>query len=148
MPTVSALITWSCVIQTVIGLTRCSSVPVTKTIAKNIKMIDTSVKVSKEACCFILMCCGVILLAIPSCPAKSVELVHYQTLLAPINGSKSVTVQCADNAHIRDGSNLTVSCGSDGSWSGTTPECECDNGYRPVPSEQRQICEGVHTIVE
>ena len=40
---------------------------------------------------------------------------RYPTILAPVIGSKSVTVQCADNAH-----NISVDmrawCGSDSNW--------------------------------
>ena len=74
--------------------------------------------------------------AIPSCPARSVGLVRYPTTLAPASGSVTVTTQCADNAH---GFSLSVRCTSTGSWTGTTPQCECDTGYRVNGG---QLCEG------
>ena len=86
--------------------------------------------------------CRLLFAAIPSCPAKSEGLVHYPTTLAPDSGSVIVTTHCADNAHIASGSSLRVLCDSDGTWSGGTPLCECDDGYRPVPFKHREICEG------
>ena len=52
------------------------------------------------------------LTAIPPalCEAKSEGLVHYPTTLAQTTGSVTVSVQCADNAHIRSGSSLSVRC--------------------------------------
>ena len=73
------------------------------------------------------------------CEAKSEGLVRYPTTLAPVNGSVNVTTQCADNAHIRSGSNLNVMCVSNGNWSGLIPQCECDSGYHAVG----QICQGL-----
>ena len=73
--------------------------------------------------------------------ARSVGLVRYPTTLAPASGSVTVTTQCADNAHFRSGSSLSVRCTSSGSWSGTTPVCECDTGYRAVSVSGRQICQ-------
>ena len=75
------------------------------------------------------------------CKAKVIGLVHYPTTLAPASGSVSVTTQCADNAH-RTSSSLSVSCTSSGSWSGTTPQCQCDTGYHAVTVGGRQICRG------
>ena len=72
--------------------------------------------------------------------ARSVGLVRYPTTLAPASGSVTVTTQCADNAHVRSGSSLSVRCTSSGSWSGT-PVCECDAGYRAVSVSGRQICQ-------
>ena len=76
-----------------------------------------------------------------ACPAKSEGLVRYPTTLSPVSGSVSVTTQCADNAH-RTSSSLSVSCTSSGSWSGTTPQCQCDIGYSAVTVGGRQICKG------
>ena len=76
-----------------------------------------------------------------TCSAQSVGLVRYPTTLAPASGSVTVTTQCADNAHVRSGSSLSVRCTSSGSWSGT-PVCECDTGYLPVTvSTGRQVCQ-------
>ena len=75
------------------------------------------------------------------CEAKSEGLVHYPTPLAPASGSVTVTTQCADNAHVRSGSSLSVRCTSSGTWSGTLV-CECDTGYRAVIVSGRQICQG------
>ena len=75
------------------------------------------------------------------CEGKTVGLVHYSTTIAPASGSVTVTTQCADNAH-RTSSSLNVSCTSSGSWSGTTPQCQCDTGYRAVTVGGRQICRG------
>ena len=60
-----------------------------------------------------------------TCEVKSEDLVRYPTTLAPVSGSVTVTTQCADNAH-RTSSSLNVRCNHDGSWSGHTPQCECD----------------------
>ena len=77
-----------------------------------------------------------------TCSAQSVGLVRYPTTLAPASGSVTVTTQCADNAHVRSGSSLSVRCTSSGYWSGTTPVCECDAGYLPVTvSTGRQVCQ-------
>ena len=53
-------------------------------------------------------------------------LVHFPTTLAPVNGSVNVTTQCGDNTHIIR-SSLNVSSTSNGSWSGTTPQCQSVN---------------------
>ena len=74
------------------------------------------------------------------CKATSVGLVRYPTALAPTSGSVTVTKQCADNAH-RTSSGLNVSCTSSGSWSGTTPQCQCDTGYRAVTDGGKKICQ-------
>ena len=66
-------------------------------------------------------------------------LVRYPTTLAPASGSVTVTTQCADNAHVKNGFSLIVTCTSTGSWSGTTPQCECDTGYRAVTVSARQM---------
>ena len=76
-----------------------------------------------------------------TCPARNVGLVRYPTTLAPASGSVTVTTQCADNAHIRTGFSLSVRCSSTSSWTGTTPQCECDTGYRAVTVSGRQICQ-------
>ena len=75
-----------------------------------------------------------------------IGLVHYPTTIAPASGSVTVTTQCADNAH-RTSSSLSVSCTSSGSWSGTTPQCQCDTGYRAVTVSGRQICKGGNLVV-
>ena len=68
-------------------------------------------------------------------------LVHYPTTLAPVSGSVTVTAQCADNAHIRSGSSLSVRCTSTGSWS-RVPQCQCDEGYQVDINDGREICQG------
>ena len=75
-----------------------------------------------------------------------IGLVHYPTTIAPASGSVTVTTQCADNAH-RTSSSLSVSCTSRGSWSGTTPRCQCDTRYRAVTVGGRQICKGSNLVV-
>ena len=72
------------------------------------------------------------------CPAQSDGLVRYPTTQAPASGSLTVTTQCAYNAHVRTGSSLSVMCSSSGSWSRTTPQCECDTGYE----EDDDKCKG------
>lgn len=64
-------------------------------------------------------------------------LVHYNTTRAPSSGSVTVTIQCADNAR---GFNLNVSCNFDGTWSGSTPQCECNSGYQSATVNGKQIC--------
>ena len=76
------------------------------------------------------------------CPAKRERLVHYPTTTAP----GIATTQCADNAHVKNGFNLIVRCSSNGSWSGTTPQCECDDGYHAVTVSGRQICQSKHLV--
>ena len=77
------------------------------------------------------------------CEAKSEGLVRYPTTLAPVNGSVTVTTQCADNAHVNNGSSLNVSCESDGTWSVTNALCECDEGYEVGNNDNgRETCQG------
>ena len=59
------------------------------------------------------------------CAAQSVNLARYPTTLAPLSGSVTVYAECADNSH-RASSSLSIMCTSTGSWSGDTPQCECD----------------------
>ena len=75
------------------------------------------------------------------CEGKTEGLVRYPTTLSPASESVNVTSQCADNAH-RISSSLNVSCTSSGNWSGTTPQCQCDTGYRAIAVGGRQICQG------
>ena len=63
-------------------------------------------------------------------------------MLASLSGSVTVTLQCADNAHIKTSSSLNVSSTSNGNWSGETPRCQCDEGYHKVNVSGTQICEG------
>ena len=69
-------------------------------------------------------------------------LVRYPTTLAPVSvgGYLPVITQCADNAH-NTSSSLEVTCISGGNWIGTTPQCECDSGYRAVTVSRKQICQ-------
>ena len=76
------------------------------------------------------------------CGARSVGLVRYPATLAPVSRSVTVTTQCADNSHIRTGSSLNVTCTSNGSWSGTTPQCECDEGHSEVNINGTLACKG------
>ena len=62
-------------------------------------------------------------------------LVRYPATLAPA----VVTTQCADNANTT--TSLSVTCRSDGNWSGT-PQCQCNSGYQAVNISGRQICQG------
>ena len=75
------------------------------------------------------------------------SLVHYPTTLAPVNGSMAVTTKCADNAQLKPGSNLNVTCVSNGSWSGLIPQCECDDEYRPIMVDDKIICKGFKIII-
>ena len=69
---------------------------------------------------------------------------RYPTTLAPVSGSKGVSVQCADSL------DMIAWCVSGGSWALTAnftgtppfPNCECDNGYRVSPGNGRKICQG------
>ena len=75
------------------------------------------------------------------CEAKTVGLVRYPTTLAPVSGILSVTTQCADNAH-KTSSNLSVTCDSNGNWSGQIPQCQCDSAYQTATENGRQLCKG------
>ena len=48
------------------------------------------------------------LTATTTCRARNESLVHYPTTLAPVSGSVTVTIQCADNAHIFNSTSLIV----------------------------------------
>ena len=88
------------------------------------------------------MCiCICVCTAIPSCPAKNEGLVQYPTTLAPVNGSKTVTIYCAENAHTIS-STMDVQCANDGSWSDFIPVCECDVGYHKATFNHRLGCVG------
>ena len=76
------------------------------------------------------------------CGAKSEGLVDYPTTLAPVSGSVTVAVQCADSAHIINSTSLNVRCTSNGSWSGGTPVCACDERYHEITHNGTHICEG------
>ena len=67
------------------------------------------------------------------CKAKNEGLVHYPTTLVAVG---EPTVQCVDNAHIKPDSSLNVRCGSNGSWSGDIPVCECDDGHHVTTDEE------------
>ena len=78
------------------------------------------------------------------CAAQSVSLARYPTTMAPLSGSVTVYAECADNSH-RASSSLSIMCTSTGSWSGNTPQCECDTGYYAVDDSNhagKQICKG------
>ena len=100
-------------------------------------MCYTKIRVNMDFFCIV----------IPKCEEKVVGLVRYPTVSAPDSSSKSVITQCVDNAHVRSGSSLRVRCTSRGTWSSGSPECECDEGYRPVPVGDRQKCEGSQICV-
>ena len=79
------------------------------------------------------------------CKEKIDSLVRYPTTLAPASGTVTVTTQCADNAHVRTGSSLNVTCTSNGSWSGHIPVCECDERHHVTTDDDgRDICQGRH----
>ena len=44
------------------------------------------------------------------CAGRSVGLVRYPTTLAPVSGTVNVDAHCADNAHLRSGSSLRITC--------------------------------------
>ena len=77
------------------------------------------------------------------CKAKNEGLVHYSATLVAVDKPRAVTAQCVDNAHIKPGSSLNVTCGSNGSWSGEIPVCECDDGHHVTTDEEgSEICQG------
>ena len=78
----------------------------------------------------------------PVCQAKTEGLVRYPTTLAPASGSVTVTTQCADNATIVNSTTLNVTCTSNGSWSGVTLVCECDDRYHEVYVNATEMCRG------
>ena len=73
--------------------------------------------------------------------AATVGLVRYPTTIAPTVGSVVTTAECADNAY-RTSSDLAIECTASGSWSGLTPQCECQSGYREVSENGKVICQG------
>ena len=75
------------------------------------------------------------------CEAKSEGLVHYPTTLAPVSGSVTATVQCADNANTTNTTTLQVTCNQNGSWSGPTPNCYCTEEYYEVTVSGRLSCQ-------
>ena len=81
------------------------------------------------------------------CKAKNEGLVYFPTVSAPVSGSVTVTTECADNAHVSPGSSLSVRCNSNGSWSGVTPQCHCDDGHFVTTGDDgRDTCQGTCTI--
>ena len=66
----------------------------------------------------------------------------YPNVRAPVTGIMVVTTQCADNAHIRSDSSLSVMCEHDGRWSGLRPQCQCDSGYTSVSINGKEFCQG------
>ena len=81
-------------------------------------------------------------IAIPAslCQASSVGLVRYPATLAAASGPVTVNARCADNAHAITG--LSVTCTSDGGWSGATPHCVCDEGYYLNTDGDMYTCQG------
>ena len=69
---------------------------------------------------------------------------HYPTTLAPHFGEITVSTECADNAALATGSSLSVRCSFSSSWSGITPQCQCNTGYRETGDATQRICEGLH----
>ena len=61
------------------------------------------------------------------CREKQIGLVRYSDTPAPITGSASVDVSCADNA--QSSSSATVTCDSEGQWGPEMPTCGCSPGY-------------------
>ena len=74
------------------------------------------------------------------CPAQIVRLVRYPATPAPSSESTTVIAECADNAR-RVSSSLSVTCSSDGSWSGS-PQCQCNDEYQTATIDGRQVCIG------
>ena len=75
------------------------------------------------------------------CEGRTISLVRYPTTLAPVNGSVTVTVQCVDNAHSINNT-LNVTCTNSGNWTGTPPNCQCNDGYHKTTQNGRQMCQG------
>ena len=61
------------------------------------------------------------------CREKQIGLVRYPDTPAPITGSVSVDVLCADNAE--NSSSAAVTCDSEGQWGPEMPTCGCSPGY-------------------
>ena len=62
-----------------------------------------------------------------NCRKKQIGLVRYPDTPAPITGSASVDVSCADNAE--SSSSAAVTCDSEGQWGPEMPTCGCSPGY-------------------
>ena len=84
--------------------------------------------------------CNIVFIDPEFCEAQSVGLVRYPATLAPDSGSTTVTAQCADNASPT--TSLSVTCHSDGRWSGS-PQCQCHTGYEAATVNGRLICQGI-----
>ena len=62
-----------------------------------------------------------------NCREKQIGLVRYPDTPAPITGSASVDILCADNAE--SSSSAAVTCDSEGQWGPEMPTCGCSPGY-------------------
>ena len=60
----------------------------------------------------------------------------------------TVTTQCADNAHVINSTSLNVTCTSNGTWVGQTPQCQCDDGCHEIRVNGTQTCQGKHKSTE
>ena len=126
----------------VTGLVQLLSVNVTLDIVQSLLVKDRFVKlkVNLFQCFYRIKICH--FSAVTTCPPRSVGLVRYPTTLAPTSGSVTVITQCVDNAHIFNSTSLNVKCTSSDSWSGETPQCQCDEGYKKVNGSGTQTCQG------
>ena len=77
------------------------------------------------------------------CEGKSVDLVRYPTTLAPLTFIPvTVTALCAENAHRASCSSLSVFCTQSGDWTGSVPQCQCDDGFHLVTlGDRKQMCQ-------
>ena len=74
-----------------------------------------------------------------NCKSSQVGLVRYPDAPAPVSGSAlNIDVSCVENAVVSGSSEVT--CGSDGTWGGQNPVCQCKCGYEPYREATR--CNG------
>ena len=77
------------------------------------------------------------------CEAKSEGLARYPNWLADYVEPVTVATRCADNAHVRAGYSLNVTCTSSGNWSGAVPQCDCGSGHHVTTTDDgTEICQG------
>ena len=75
------------------------------------------------------------------CEEKRVGLVNFLHTASASTRTRTVEAQCIENAE--SSFSLQVHCRSDGTWTDTTPECQCKPRYREmIDEEDNKHCVG------